>query len=113
MLLAACTSLSDSRVRQKAVGTWTWTPDGIHSKTLQNRADGSYVITIPVNPTNTLTEEGTWQVKGGFIIGKTTKAAWTNDTLEVWSNKVVSIDDRKMGILTPDGWANEATWYRK
>ena len=116
MLLTACrTTPSDSTIQQEFVGTWTFTVDGVNFRTFENNKDGSYVIETPISPTNAARakEKGTWQVKGGFVIGTPTRAAWPEDTLQVWSNKVVSIGDNRMVLLTPGGRTNVITLHKE
>jgi hypothetical protein len=102
---------SDSNMRQMLIGTWAtdWDP----SRTVENKPDGSCVVKFTINLTNAVTHEGTWQVKDGFVVGTTTNASWPNAMLEVESNKVVSIDDDKLVILSRDGGTNLLTLHKK
>ncbi len=118
VLAAACsTSPGDSKIQQKLVGTWTTdSPSpGIGNETVNNRADGTYVLIRSANATNAITEEGTWQVKGGFFIATPTKTPWPDDpaTFEVWSNKVLRIDAGKMVLLNSSGEAGDLVFHKK
>jgi hypothetical protein len=97
LLPADRTQPSDEQIRHKIVGTWT--VDGDPSRTIENKPDGSFVT----HEGTELTTEGTWRVKDGFIVATITNASRPNATLEVESNKVVSIDDYNMVILSSHG----------
>jgi hypothetical protein len=118
LLLTACsTGPSDPKIQQKLIGTWTtdFPSPRVAKETVESKADGTYVLTRSANPTNAITEEGTWQVKGGFFIATATKTPWPNDpaTFEVWSNKVVGIDAHKMVLLNSGEATNELVFHKQ
>jgi hypothetical protein len=107
LLPADRTQPSDEQIRHKIVGTWT--VDGDPSRTIENKPDGSFVT----HEGTELTTEGTWRVKDGFIVATITNASRPNATLEVESNKVVSIDDYKMVVLSIQGGTNVVTAHKR
>ena len=117
MLVTGCSTSRDSKIQQKLIGTWTtdFPSPGVAKETLENKAGGTYMLTRSANATNAVTEEGAWQVKGGFLIATPTKTPWPNDpaTFEVWSNKVVSIGDYKLVLLNCGGETNGFVFYKK
>jgi hypothetical protein len=118
VLVTACrTSPSASQTQQNLIGTWTteFSSPRVAKETIKNKADGTYVLTRSVDSTNAVTEEGAWQVKGGFFIATPTRTPWPDDpaTFEVWSNKVVAIDNHKMALLNCGGETNELVFHKK
>jgi hypothetical protein len=101
------TQPSDEQIRLKIVGIWI--VDGNPSRTVENKPDGSFVT----HEGTELTAEGTWQVKDGFIVATITNASRLNGTVEVESNKVVSIDDYKMVILSSQGGTIVLTAHKR
>jgi hypothetical protein len=83
--------------------------DGDPSRTIENKPDGSFVT----HEGTELTAEGTLQVKDGFIVATMTNGSGPNATLEVESNKVVSIDYYKMVILTSQSGTNVVTAHKR
>jgi hypothetical protein len=106
-LLADRTQPSDGQIRHKIVGTWR--VDGDPSRTIENKPDGSFVT----HDGPALVSAGTLQVKDGYIVATMTNGPGPNPTVEVESNKVVSIDDYKMVILTTQGGTNVLTAHRR
>ncbi len=97
LLLFGCSRTpSDATIQKLLVGTWRL--DQEPSKTIQNKPDGSYILQLARGGSNVVVE-GTWQVKGGFVIALMTNApSWygPQDPVarhEAESNKVVSIDE--------------------
>jgi hypothetical protein len=83
--------------------------DGDPSRTIENKPDGSFVT----HDGPALVSAGTLQVKDGYIVATMTNGPGPNPTVEVESNKVVSIDDYKMVILTTQGGTNVLTAHRR
>jgi uncharacterized protein (TIGR03067 family) len=98
---------SDEQIRRKILGTWT--VDGDPSRTVENKPDGSFVT----HEGPALIAEGTLQVKDGFIVATMRNGSGPNATLEVESNKVVSIDDYKMVVLASQDGTNVLTAHRR
>jgi hypothetical protein len=118
LLVTACsTSPSDSKIQKKLIGTWTtdFPSPGVARATVENKADGTYLLTRSANQANAMAEQGTWQVKGGFFIATPTKTPWPSDpaTFEVWSNKVVGIDAYKMVLLNSGEATNELVFHKQ
>src|ERR1035438_5702051 len=107
LLPADRTKPSDEQIRRKILGTWI--VDGDPSRTVENKPDGSFVT----HEGTELTAEGTLQVKDGFIVATMTNGSGPNATLEVESNKVVSIDDYKMVFLSSQGGTNVVTAHKR
>jgi hypothetical protein len=91
--------LMDSMIREKLIGTWT--DDASLSSRLEHKADGSFVAGNVA---------GTWWVEGGFMIGRFTNA---NGTVQVESNKVLSIGRHKLVILGARGGTNEFRYHKE
>ncbi len=114
LLLAACSTVpGDARIRQKLVGTWK-TSRG----TTENRPDGSYVhkftINAPHRGTKDLTEEGTWQVKDGYIFVTVTNEPWPNTDHSVLRLKVISVDAHALVLRDDDKhMTNELVAHRQ
>ena len=89
----------DSMIREKLIGTWT--DDASLLSRLEHNADGSFVAGNVA---------GTWWVEGGFMIGRFTNA---NGTVQVESNKVVSIGRHKLVILGAHGGTNEFRYHKE
>jgi hypothetical protein len=105
MLLTGCNmSPTDSEIQQKLAGTWI--DDSDAESTFENKANGSFVVWRG----NTVTAEGTWHVKGGFMIGAYTNAS---ATVQLASHKVVSIGRNKLIVLDARGGTNEFRFHRK
>jgi len=92
-------SPTDPEIRQKLIGTWT--DDASRSSRLEHKADGSFVLG---------STSGTWWVKGGFMIARFTNA---NGTVQVESNKVVSVGRHKLVILDARGGTNELRYHKE
>jgi hypothetical protein len=107
LLPADRTQPSDEQIRHKILGTWILDDD--HAKTIEHKPDGSFVT----HEGTELTAEGTWQVKDGFIVATMTNASSPNDILEVESNKVVSIDDYNVVVVTSQGGTNLVTAHKR
>jgi len=102
LLLTACSmSPSDSEIRQKVTGTWI--PDSDATRASEIKPDGSFVVRCD----NAVRAEGTWCVKGGVLISTVTNAPPPHATLEVWRDKVVSIDRYKMVMVALNAGTNE------
>ncbi len=104
LLLFGCSRPpSDAKIERLLVGTWRM--DQEPSKTVQNKADGSYTLLLARGGSNVVVM-GAWQVKGGFVIATMTNApSWYGPQDPVArhraeSNKVVSIDDHKAVFLS-------------
>jgi hypothetical protein len=105
MLLIGCDmSPTDLEIRQKLTGTWIADSDALSA--LEHKADGSFVL----RHGDRVEAEGSWCVKGGFMIGTFTNA---NDAVQVGSNKVVSVGRHKLLILDNGGRTNELGYHRK
>ena len=105
MLLIGCNkSPTDSKLCQKLTGTWI--ADSGSASTFENKADGSFVV----RHNDAVAADGTWCVKGGFMIGTFTNA---NAAVQVGSNKVVSVGRDKLVILDGRGVTNELGYHRK
>ena len=105
ILLTGCNmSLTDSEIRQKLIGTWIADSDAL--STVEHKADGTFVVWRG----SAVTAEGTWYVKGGFMIGTFTNA---NATVQVESNKVVSVGRYKLVTLNSRGGTNELGYHKK
>jgi predicted Ser/Thr protein kinase len=107
LLPADRTQPSDEQIRHKILGTWILDDD--HAKTIEHKPDGSFVT----HEGTELTAEGTWQVKDGFIVATVTNASSPNAILEVESNKVVSIDDYNVVVVTSQGGTNLVTAHKR
>ncbi len=114
LVLTACrTGPSDAKIREKLVGTWIADEDS--SRTVEARADGSYVTRFTFNRTNAIAAQGRWQVRNGFVFAMMTNATalWPGATFVLVSNKVVSIDDRKLVFEGRGGGTNTLSLHRK
>jgi hypothetical protein len=107
LLPADDTQPSDEQIRQKILGTWILDDD--HAKTIEHKPDGSFAT----HEGTELTAVGTWQVKDGFIVATMTSGSGPNAPLEVESNKVVSIDDYKLVVVTSQGGTNLVTAHKR
>ena len=117
LVLFGCSKqLSDAKIQKLLVGTWRL--DQEPSKTIQNKADGSYVLQLARGGSN-IVVEGTWQVKAGFVIGTMTNApSWYGPQDPVArqsaeSNKVVSIDAYKLTVLSSQDGTTKVTAHRE
>lgn len=110
-ILAACsTKRNEAKVREKLLGTWR--ADWDASRTLENRADGSFVTKFTIDRTNAVTIEGEWRVQGGFIVGTMTNSSWPNVVTGAESNKIISVSENKLVVLGRDGGTNELVLSR-
>jgi hypothetical protein len=91
----------------------TWEADRGPARTIENTPNGRFVATFARNRTNAVTIEGMWQVKDGFIVGTMTKASLPNAGPAVESNKVISIDDNKLVVLSKFGGTNLLTYHKR
>jgi hypothetical protein len=110
--LTACSrSPDDAKIREKLIGTWVadWDP----SVAVQNKPNGTFVITITRDLTNVLKAEGFWQVKGGTLTTTTTNASWPNAELKAEKGKVLSIDARKLVVQGAPGGQPEYAFHKK
>jgi hypothetical protein len=107
LLPADDTQPSDEQIRQKILGTWILDDD--HAKTIEHKPDGSFAT----HEGTELTAVGTWQVKDGFIVATMTSGSGPNAPLEVESNKVVSIDDYNVVVVTSQGGTNLVTAHKR
>jgi hypothetical protein len=117
LLLFGCSRTpSDATIQRLLVGTWRM--DQEPSKTIQNKADGSYTLLL-VRGSSNVVVGGTWQVKAGFIIAAATNApSWYGPQDPVArqraeSNKVVSIDEHKLVVLSSQDGATMLTAHRQ
>lgn len=102
---------SDAEIRRELVGTWV--ADWDYSKIIENRADGTCVSTFTVNLTNSMTFVGVWQVKDGMIYSTITNAARSGEPSGAESNKIVSIDDRRLVVLSAHSRTNELVFHKQ
>jgi hypothetical protein len=88
------------------------------SKTIRNKPDGSYILQLAKGDSNVVVE-GTWQVKSGFIVATMTNApSWYGPQDSVArqraeSNKVVSIDEHRMAVLSSQDGTTRLTAHRE
>jgi len=91
LLLTGCTkATSDASIDRRVVGVWSL--DTQPGKVIENRSDGTIVVKI----NGTETARGKWQVKDGYII-----EGIGNGRVE--SNKIVSVSEDKIVVLSIDG----------
>jgi hypothetical protein len=112
LLLAACSTVpSDARIQQKLIGSWKM---GRGTTTFES--DGSWIHKFTVNVTDKgfqdLTNEGTWQVKGGILDVTMTKTSWPNPELGVEHLKIVHVDDHEL-VFYPGDKTNSVTSTRE
>jgi len=128
-------SLTDADIRQKIVGLWginfTY-PDGYSvygSVTISS--DGTFrgkTIIWDHEPKGSLTVEGAWEVRDGFIIETVTNSSDPSlaEVVKVTKDAVISLDDkqfvysneieknvkytRKAKTIDADEWANPQSW---
>jgi hypothetical protein len=124
LLLFGCRmTQSDAEIRRLLVGTWhlDQEPSNLDqepSKTIQNKPDGSYIVLLARGGSNVVVE-GTWQVKAGFVIATMTNApSWFGPQDPVArhraeSNKVVSIDQHKMVLLSSQDGTTVLTAHKQ
>ena len=88
---------SDARIFKNLPGTWSMS---FGSMTVQ--PDGSYVLQFTVSPTSGLvTNEGTFQVRDGFLIDTVTKSYRTNAQVPyVTHTRIIQANAREMTIDT-------------
>ena len=79
-----------------------WESDADPGKVIENKADGTYVIRV-----NGIEKvRGNWWVSHGYLVGKP-----ENDGFRMESNKVVSLTQDKITIISIDRQA-ELTFHR-
>jgi len=117
VLLSGCSRTpSDAAIQKLLVGTWRL--DQEPSKTVENKADGSYTLLLVRGGSNVVVE-GTWQVKGGFVIATMTNAPpWYGPQnpaarRNAESNKVVSIDGHKAVFLSSQDGTTRLSAHRQ
>ncbi len=117
LLLFGCSRPpSDAEIRRLLVGTWRLDQDP--SKTIQNKPDGSYVLQLTRCSSN-LIVEGSWQVKAGLVIAILTNAPpWYGPQDPVArqkaeTNKVVSIDEHKLTVLSSQDGTTVLTAHKQ
>jgi hypothetical protein len=107
---------SDADIQRLLVGTWHL--DQERSKTVQNKPDGSYILQLAQGGSN-LVVEGTWQVKAGFVISTMTNAPSRYGPQDpvarryAESNKVVSIDEHQMTLLSSQDGTTVLTAHKQ
>jgi len=117
LLLFGCSRApNDAEIQRLLVGTWRMDQDP--SMTVQHRPDGSLMLQLDRGASNVVVE-GTWQVKAGFVIATMTNApSWygPQDPVERYkaeSNKVVSIDEHTMTLLSSQDGTTRLTAHRQ
>jgi hypothetical protein len=117
LLLLGCNRTpSDAKIQRLLVGTWGL--DQEPSKTIQNKPDGSYILQLTRGGSNVVVE-GTWQVKAGVVIATMTNApSWYGPQDPVVrhkaeSNKVVSIDEHKVTLLSSQDGTTVLTAHKQ
>lgn len=91
----------------------TWVADWDPLKSIEHKVDGTCVAKFTVNRTNSLTFVGVWQVKQEMIISSITNAAASGEPFGVESNKVVSIHDQRLVLLSAHGKTNELVFHKQ
>ena len=101
LLVAGCVlGNGDAFIRRHAAGVWE--SDADPGKVIENKADGTYVIRV-----NGIEKvRGNWWVSNGYLVGKP-----ENDGFRMESNKVVSLTQDKITIISIDRQA-ELTFHR-
>jgi hypothetical protein len=117
LLLFGCTRApSDAEIQRLLVGTWRMDQDP--SMMVQHKPDGSLMLQLARGDSNVVVE-GTWQVKSGFVIATMTNApSWfgPQDPVERYkaeSNKVLSIDEHKMTLLSSQDGTTMLTAHKQ
>jgi hypothetical protein len=117
LLLFGCSKApSDAEIQRLLVGTSRL--DQEPAETIQNKPDGSYVLQLARGGSNVVVE-GTWQVEAGFVIETMTNApSWFGPQdpvvrYKAESNKVVSIDEHKMTVLSSQDGTTRLTAHKE
>ena len=92
--------LRDERIYKNLAGTWT-----MSFGSLTVRPDGSYVLAFTVSPTSgVVTNEGTFQVRDGFLIDTVTKSYRKNAPVPYTTpTPIIMANDHEMIIDTGAG----------